>query len=60
MSQDTKLGKLAFRVFPPWSEDLALESIAASQQKSLTIKKTQRMSKSAMKLYPLRGVIQLR
>ena len=49
MSQDTKPGKLAFRVFPPWSEDLALESIAASQKASLTIKKTQYMSKSAMK-----------
>ena len=49
MSRDTKPGKLAFRVFPPWSEDLALESILESQKKSLTIKKTQYMSKSAMK-----------
>lgn len=49
MSHDKKPGKLAFRVFPPWSEDLAQESISESRKKSLTIKKTQHMSKSAMK-----------
>ncbi len=48
ISQDTKPGKLAFRVFPPWSESIAHESIVESQKKSLTIKKFQHMSKSAM------------
>lgn len=40
-------GKLATRVFPPWSEKLAKESIERSIQSSLLVKKTQNMSNSA-------------
>ena len=49
MSCNSKPGKLAFRVFPPWSEDLAIESILELQKKSAPIKKTQYLSKSAIK-----------
>ena len=49
MRQGTNKGKLAIRVFPPWSEAFANESILASQNIALKSRKTQKMSESARK-----------
>ncbi len=49
MSAGNQRGKLAIRVFPPWSEALAEESIEGARKKSVKIKKTQSMSSAAKK-----------
>ncbi len=46
-SRNKEGGKLAMRVFPPFSEALAEESIQNAKNKSIRIKKTQKMSESA-------------
>lgn len=47
LSKNKKGGKLGMRLFPPWSEQLAKESIQNSISESIPLKKTQSFSTSA-------------
>ncbi len=49
MSDQGKSGKLAIRVFPPWSEKLANEGIIKTKQLSIRLRPTQQMSDGAKK-----------
>ena len=48
-SKNKEGGKLAMRVFPPWSNELAQEFIRHSLNNSIAVKKSQSMSSSAKK-----------